>query len=189
MQSRATRFIHVIRQTVLQTMRFVRLLRFPNDTMTEPNMLAFIRIVLILTPCVVLTSTNAQQETTNFVISDAWIREAPPNAMALAGFMMIDNSDDHKHQLLGASSPAFEWIEMHRTVHDGNIVRMVPLNSLPLPSGGRLTMEPGGNHLMLMNPNTLLRAGDEVTITLTFENGLELAVPFRVEKTRLGHKD
>ena len=47
-------------------------------------------------------------------------------------------------------------------------------------------MEPGGNHLMLMNPNTQLRAGDEVTITLRFQDGLELTVPFRVKKTRLG---
>ncbi len=149
-------------------------------------MLAFFRIVFILVPTVLVTSTLAQQASSNLVVSDAWIREAPANTMVLAGYIMIDNSDDHKHQLLGASSSVFEWIEMHRTVHDGNIVRMVPLDSLTLAPGGRLVMEPGGNHLMLMNPNTQLRAGDEVTITLRFQDGLELTVPFQVKKTRLG---
>ena len=152
-------------------------------------MLAFLRIAPILMSSVLLTSTFAQQATTHFVVSDAWIREAPPNSMVLGGYMMIDNSDDHKHRLLGAYSSAFEWIEMHRTVHHGSVVRMVPLDSLTLSPGGRLVLEPGGNHLMLMNPNTPLRAGDEVTITLTFDNGVELAVPFRVEKTRLGSRD
>lgn len=149
-------------------------------------MLAFFRIVFILVPTVLVTSTLAQQTTSNLVVSDAWIREAPANTMVLAGYIMIDNSDDHKHRLLGASSSVFEWIEMHRTVQDGNVVRMVPLDSLTLAPGGRLVMEPGGNHLMLMNPNTQLRAGDEVTITLRFQDGLELTVPFQVKKTRLG---
>ena len=71
-------------------------------------MLAFLRIALILMSSVLLTSTFAQQATTNFVVSDAWIREAPPNSMVLGGYMMIDNSDDHRHRLLGAYSSACE---------------------------------------------------------------------------------
>ncbi|MDX2356040.1 copper chaperone PCu(A)C [Dietzia sp. PP-33] len=40
-----------------------------------------------------------------------------------------------------------------------------------IPAGGELVFEPGGNHIMLMGVHESIRTGQEVTVTLTLENG------------------
>src|SRR5699024_8278287 len=43
----------------------------------------------------------------------------------------------------------------------------------PLPAGEELVLEPGGNHLMLMELSAPLLPGDQVEVTLEFEDGTE----------------
>ena len=42
------------------------------------------------------------------VISDPWIRSAPPNAMALAGYATIRNNSDQNISIVGVKSPFFK---------------------------------------------------------------------------------
>ncbi len=115
-------------------------------------------------------------------ILDAWIREAPPNAMALAGYLTLTNPGAKERRLVGVTSPDFEWIELHRTVHEGGVAKMQAQDAMPIPAGGRLELRPGDYHLMMMRPARALRAGDEVTADLAFANGERLPVRFVVKK-------
>jgi copper(I)-binding protein len=56
--------------------------------------------------------------------------------------------------------------------------RMRATPALRLAPGGSATLEPGGFHLMLMDPVHPLRAGDRVSIEFTLEDGRRFAVPF-----------
>ena len=54
---------------------------------------------------------------------------------------------------------------------------MRPLaDGLDIPANESVTLEPGGFHLMLMDLQESLVAGETVSLTLTFESGKEITV-------------
>jgi hypothetical protein len=142
-------------------------------------------IHLSLTLCVLLSTTHGA-DAQGLRILDAWIREAPPNAMALAGYLTIANPGPAERRLVGVASPDFEWIELHRTVHEGGVAKMQPQDTMPIPAGGRLELRPGDYHLMMMKPAKRLQAGDEVAARLEFADGEQTPVTFVVKKTSSG---
>ena len=120
-------------------------------------------------------------------VRDPWIAEAPPGAMAAAAFMLLENDGAEPRSAVGAESAACERIEFHRSEIEGGIARMVEQNSLTVPAGGSLALEPGGTHVMLIRP-VALHAGDRVLITLELDDGEKLAVEAVVrERTRHAH--
>lgn len=115
-------------------------------------------------------------------VVDAWVREAPPGATVLAGFLVIQNHSPQDRELVAAESTDFGRVELHRTVVEGGVARMLPQQSMPVPAGGQLDLEPGGYHLMLMQPKRPLAEGDSVNLTLRFDDGSTQAVSMRVRK-------
>lgn len=111
---------------------------------------------------------------------DAWIREAPPGATALAGYLTLHNHGEQPRILVGASSPAFESVMLHRTVMEEGMAKMVHQHMITLPAGESLVFKPNDYHLMLMRPKHSLKAGDKVDITLEFKNGETLRVTHEV---------
>lgn len=122
------------------------------------------------------------------MVDNAWIREAPPGASALAGYMTIMNKSDSPRVLVGASSPAFGMVMLHRTVMEDGMAKMVHQKSITIPAGGMITFEPNSYHLMLMKPKQALKAGDMVEITLKFKNGETMTVTHKV-KAGMGGMD
>jgi protein SCO1/2 len=113
---------------------------------------------------------------------DAWIRQAPPGATLMAGYLELRNSTSRPQVLAAASSSGFESVMMHRTTVRHGMAGMEHLSQLELAPNASLIFAPGGNHLMLMNPKQALRAGDAVVIKLEFRGGLVLPVTFAVRK-------
>lgn len=117
------------------------------------------------------------------MVKDRWIREAPPTAAALAGYMVIHNSGDSERVLVGAESPLFGSVMLHRTVMEEGMAKMIHQPSITIPAGGSLTFEPNGYHLMLMKPKKQLKAGDRAEITLKFQDGTTLPLTYDVRKS------
>lgn len=73
-------------------------------------------------------------------------------------------------QLVSASSPSFESIELHTHQHGENgMMRMVKVNGFSIAANGMLKLQPGGDHLMLFGYRGAV--GDEVTVSVTFADG------------------
>jgi len=49
-------------------------------------------------------------------------------------------------------------------------------NGIPVPARGTAVLEPGGNHIMLMELTGPIEAGAKVAITLTFASGRTLQI-------------
>lgn len=124
------------------------------------------------------------------MVVDAWVREAPPGATVLAGFLVIQNHSPQDRELVGAESADLGRVELHRTVVEGGVARMLPQQSIPVPAGGQLDLKPGGYHLMLMQPKRPLAEGDSVSLTLRFDDGSTQAVSMPVRKAQAtgGHQ-
>lgn len=115
------------------------------------------------------------------MVHNAWVRSAPPSAKVLAAYMNIMNMSAENRALTGVSSRLCETVEMHKTEMHGSMMRMVPQEKLIIPAGGALTLEPGGFHLMLINPKSEVREGDRIDMELKFDDGSTLHVKMPVK--------
>jgi len=102
----------------------------------------------------------------SLAVGDAWIREAPPGVAVLAGYLRLDNRGDKALVVEAIRSQDFERIELHRTVVEEGVARMLPVDRLEIPPGGSVSLEPGGMHLMLFNPGRPLRQDDRVAFSV-----------------------
>jgi hypothetical protein len=59
---------------------------------------------------------------------------------------------------------------------------MREVKSLLLPRAGKLVLQPGGKHLMLMGLKRPLREGERIPIRLFFEGNREALIELRVER-------
>jgi copper(I)-binding protein len=131
---------------------------------------------------IVLLCSCAGHTDNGLSVHDAWIREAPPGASAMAGYMIIENHGVTPRRLIGAESAAFKTIELHRSIVKKGTARMAPQTSISIPpSGGQVALEPNGRHLMMMGPARALRAGDRVVVALSFDRGESLKVMLPVK--------
>lgn len=121
--------------------------------------------IIILALIILLAACNPTPKDM-FSAEGAWVREAPPNATAMAGYVTITNNTDQDRTLVFAKSKQFNVVEIHRTIVEDGVAKMRRQEDLPVPAGGSLVLEPGSYHLMLMTPKSAFKANDEVTVTV-----------------------
>ena len=110
-----------------------------------------------------------------------WSRATPPGAVTAAGYMEIRNSGREPDRLTGASTPAAERVELHVTLREGDVVRMREVRELEVPARQRLTLRPGGPHLMIVGPKKPFAPGERVPLNLRFERAGEIQVLVEVQ--------
>ncbi len=110
------------------------------------------------------------------IVKDAWVLAAPPNARVIAAYLIIKNVSNENVVLERVTGNRFQRIEMHRTIQEGDIMRMVPQKDLVIPAGASVRLEPRGSHLMLIGPDSVPKEGEIIVLTLHFDNGNTLDV-------------
>mgnify|MGYP002481641690 FL=1 len=112
-----------------------------------------------------------------------WIRLSPvPQPRMLAGFGRIANHCGDAVAVVGASSPAFAEVTVHETVVVDGVSRMRELERLALPAHGEAVLQPGGLHLMLMQPVRALAEGERVPLLLELADGAQVQVELEVAR-------
>lgn len=115
-------------------------------------------------------------------VEDAWVREAPPGSTTLAAYMRIHNPATRDLTILEITSPSFKKIEIHQTTIVNNMMRMEKVERATIPAHSELVLEPGGKHLMLFSSESRLKAGDHVTIILSFKKDQHQEIQAEVKK-------
>ena len=69
-----------------------------------------------ITLLLALLFSCSNENKNSITINDAWIREAPPNASAMAGYLTITNTTKQDRILTFAKSKQFNAVEIHRTI-------------------------------------------------------------------------
>ncbi|MEU5875318.1 copper chaperone PCu(A)C [Glycomyces sp. NPDC047369] len=107
-------------------------------------------------------------------ITDAWVLSTEEDMSALFGVM--ENASGTDARLVSAET-GLGTVELHETVESGGEMIMQPVDDgFTVPAGGEHELAPGGDHIMLMGLTAPIVAGDEVTVTLRFEDGSDLDV-------------
>jgi periplasmic copper chaperone A len=136
-------------------------------------------------------------------ITEMWARPGM-NGGTSAAYFQIDNPSSQTETLLKADADISDAVEMHMTVpvgegemngamgggegeSDGKEqsggmqgMKMVPVDSVEIPKGS-LEFKPGGLHVMFIGLKNDLKAGDNFTLRLTFENAgvITLDIPVK----------
>ena len=124
---------------------------------------------------ILLAATSLAGADSGLQVSEPWVREAPPTSRVLAAYLTLVNTGDITVTVTAISSPDFKNAEIHRTVIEAGVARMLPVKQLEVPAGGQLMLEPGGHHLMLFDPLRTLTAGETVTLIIHMNNGKQLS--------------
>ncbi|MDM7321994.1 MAG: copper chaperone PCu(A)C [Gammaproteobacteria bacterium] len=115
-------------------------------------------------------------------VINPWVPEAPPNAQALAAFMVLENDGEQVVKVTNAWAPGFDTIELHRSVEENGMHKMIKQDALIIPAKGKLELKPGGYHVMLIGVHNPPKAGDVIPLRLDFEGLPSQTVEVPVKK-------
>jgi len=139
-------------------------------------------------------------------VENAWARQSP--AATTRGAIYLDITSDKADALVTATVPASvaATVEIHETVTGdmtettmaggmtettmaggmtgttmagSDMMSMRPIEKLDLPAGKKVSLKPGGYHIMLIDLAAPLTVGQQIDLTLAFESGASLT--FKVE--------
>lgn len=123
-------------------------------------------------------------------IDEPWLRATPGGATVGAGYLTIKNTGRDPDRLVGVTLAPAGHVEVHEMRETDGVMQMRELeDGLVVPPGATVVLEPGGLHLMLMDLGRPLKAGEELSGTLSFEKAGSVEVRFRVAPVGAGAPD
>ena len=109
-------------------------------------------------------------------VNDAWARPASAGENG-AAYFIINNGTASDDTLLSVSSDIASATEVHMSMADGNdVMSMQMQETVAIPAKEQVEFKPGGLHVMLVDLNRDLKAGDRVSLTLSFRNAGKVTV-------------
>ena len=126
---------------------------------------AFSIVSLVAVLC---TTVSAAERLT---AENAWVPWAPPAIKVHAAYLMIVNRSNVDHVIIGAESPEYERAELHgSSIRDG-LSEMRSLDRIAVPANKQVAFEPGGLHIMLINPKRTYGVDDRIRLVLRLDSG------------------
>ncbi|MEV6519323.1 copper chaperone PCu(A)C [Micromonospora chalcea] len=102
-------------------------------------------------------------------IRDPWVKAADKGMTAAFGTLVNDSDTDVT--ITGVSTDVSR-AELHEmAMKDGKMVMQAKQGGVVVKARSQAALEPGGDHLMLMDLTRPVRPGDQLDITLTFADG------------------
>lgn len=145
-----------------------------NISRTLPRTAALLAVAaLSLTGCTATAVAESPHPTHAgdvVTIEDAWVRAAPDGMSAAFG--TLKNAGSQDVTVVSVASDTSSRLELHETTQNdaADMVMREVEGGFVIPRHGELTLEPGGDHIMLMDLTHPLIAGDEASFTLTFSD-------------------
>lgn len=109
-------------------------------------------------------------------LSESWWRGVPLEGNTVVAYTLMNNIGNLDVELVSASSPLADLVEIHNHIMDENgVMEMSEVPSLNIEATSHILFQPGGYHLMVFGVHPPLDAGDNgfnLPIMLCFSNGL-----------------
>ncbi|MBL8097630.1 MAG: copper chaperone PCu(A)C [Anaerolineales bacterium] len=141
-------------------------------------LILFLVVVLLLGACATGEGVESHE---------AWVRNANQGEIT-AVYMILHNHTDVDDALLGVSTDVAEAAELHLSAVQNDVMTMTQQERIEIPAGDEVVLESGGYHIMLINLKQDLQVGDEITITLNFENYPDVMVTVPVKDSAEEHQ-
>lgn len=144
------------------------------------TLLLFLTIPLFLSGCVSSGDVVAQ---------NLWVKSSEMSTRGgmTAVYGTLTNNSPQDVLLVGGATEIAGVVEVHEmSMIDGEMMMQEIDGGLVIPAGKSITLEPGGNHLMLMKLNDDLEAGEEISVTFDFDGAEDLTIDGIVAKPAEG---
>lgn len=171
--------------------------------MKIPKTLIFVVLAILLTACAPATG--------EMHVIEPWARATPAGSTA-AAYLQLHNSTGTDDALIGISSAVARAVEIHENVsmqamqaegshdmgHDmsghaaeealghgheeGDVMTMRPVERIEIPNNEMATLQLGGYHIMLIDLQKDLVAGESFEMVLHFENTQDITVTVTVRE-------
>lgn len=111
-----------------------------------------------------------------------FVRATPPGAKTGAGYLILRNTGTDPDRLIGIETGIAERVTFHRTVVEGGMAKMLPIEGgLEIPGGGEYQLGLDGSHAMLEGLSAPIGLGQLIEGTLIFEKAGRVEITFEVE--------
>lgn len=120
-------------------------------------------------------------------VREAWARPAVQGENS-AIYFVIRNQARAADELTSVTSDIADAVEMHESRMEGDVMQMHQLESVPLPADAETLFKPGGLHIMLIGLKKDIKIGDEIEITLHFENSEDMTLLVPVQEATASEK-
>lgn len=140
-----------------------------------------LRALFVITLTLVSSASGASSD---LIISDAWVRATPPGKMMTAGYASLENLSNEVITITGVSAVVAGHASFHGTRIERDRSTMRPVANLSIEAGERVSLKPGGLHIMLMKLSESLTDGQSIDICLELENNNSLCSAFSVARHR-----
>ena len=105
----------------------------------------------------------------DIVVTDVWARAVAPGQTTGAAYMTITNNGAAADRLVSAKASLSQASALHTNRPANGIVSMAAVNSLEIPANGKVELAPGGTHLMIIDLQVPMIAGERFFVDLKFE--------------------
>ena len=126
-----------------------------------------------------LLATLAAQAGQPVELKHAWARATAPGQEVGAAYMELKSATSLT--LVKVESPLADSVEIHKMAMKDGVMEMRMLETLELPAGKVVKLEPGGFHLMLFDLKKPLKTGESVPLTLNLQDKSGKASTLKVE--------
>ena len=113
-------------------------------------------------------------------VDDAVIRLPAADGRPAAAYFVL-HGGVRADRLVSVGSAKVATIELHESRMVGGMMSMQPLTGVDLAPGATVEFKPGGNHAMLFGIDPVVKPGDSVPLTFTFQSGKSLAVAAKAQ--------
>jgi hypothetical protein len=101
-------------------------------------------------------------------VGNAWVRATAPGQKVAAAFMDLTAKSDLT--LVAAESAASKVVELHTMRMEDGVMVMRQVKEITLPKGEKVSLKPGGLHVMLIDLNGQIQADTKVGLTLVVKD-------------------
>ncbi len=109
-------------------------------------------------------------------VDDAWVRLPAVPGRPAAAYATV-SAGSSARALVGVATPAAGRSELHESMAGhGGMMSMRPLSSMPFGNEGKITLKPGGAHVMLFDVKSDARPGGTVPLTFRFDGWEDITV-------------
>ncbi|MGR5134124.1 copper chaperone PCu(A)C [Vibrio alfacsensis] len=117
-----------------------------------------------------------------------YARAMAPGAVTSAVFVTFANRSQENINIIGAETPAAGKVELHDVIKDGDVMKMRQIERITLTANETTELKPGSLHIMLFDLTKPLNEGDEIEVTVTYDNGQKQSFKAPVKKVMAGMK-
>jgi copper(I)-binding protein len=129
---------------------------------------------LVLCPAVTLAASALRMES-------PWARASLSGVRNSIVYGALVNEGSAALTIVGGSTPMASRVEFHIHAMNGDVMTMKQLDSIALKPGERVTLQPGGLHIMLIDLKQPLKQGASFPLTLVTGDGASLDVMVKIE--------